>query len=665
MIRMQNRPTPIRMITPRHTAMACCLWAGLVLLVGWTASVSAEQGTLQAASDPSSGAVFLAWPGVGTDGPEVQLWTLDEKPKPGGSSDSPPRRWVELPSVPGRLATHGILAVDGSAVLFLEDGAVLQVTPLRTSNRPTLGRRVTSLRRLPEGLRLRATGHQGGRLWAWVYGKPNMLPSASERSATLLGNKEADDPELLRALGLPPGVRLSTSPPAATQPAETPSSPASTQPSTADPSDLAEEVEEAIAVDLPPRDMLLHLTGSAWQEADAPVDWLLEHNAPCWLVFADEGDPSPVLIRQPDRHTVLVSTPSSSSSSGDEASDPNGWSELELDLPEPGHLRAVASMEGLAVLAIEATDVAAPAIRVYVLHGGRLLAEPVDSPAAGDEDEDQLKGKRLLGQAVTLWSDAELAWIRMFRAGSEASSASDADEAEDPDHAKVKPVLSFETVLLDRTGQSRRLDVDPEPASSSPSTAGIVILSTVLGLATVLMLVSWRNQPFARGEVGPMLPENMAPADLGRRCIAGLIDLVPGIVGVAGWQGMSLVEISAAWPGNSPYADWSQIVPGAMAIAIILAHTTLGECLTGRSLGKALTGIRIVNLHGERLPTWRILIRGLLKAFDLVAPLLLALAVLTPTRQRLGDLVSGSLVVGPSVDPKPTDQDDRDPDSPS
>ena len=101
---------------------------------------------------------------------------------------------------------------------------------------------------------------------------------------------------------------------------------------------------------------------------------------------------------------------------------------------------------------------------------------------------------------------------------------------------------------------------------------------------------------------------------------------------------------------------------GWVAIGLFVLYTLVLEWFTGSTPGKKLMGLRVANLDGARPRAWQVIVRSLLKAFDLIAPLLLVLPLLSPHRQRLGDLIARTLVVEPKdsqEDTKDTKQDDE------
>jgi uncharacterized RDD family membrane protein YckC len=143
----------------------------------------------------------------------------------------------------------------------------------------------------------------------------------------------------------------------------------------------------------------------------------------------------------------------------------------------------------------------------------------------------------------------------------------------------------------------------------------------------------WRRQ--MQGMVFDLDKLRLAP--LGRRAAAGTIDLFPLIIGMAVLEHFS-----------SP-AEWELVTAISMGLYILL--TALTEMISGRSLGKWLMGLEVVSLTGDRPPRWSLLVRNLLRVIDVglfFVPL--AVVMLSPLRQRTGDVAAGTLVVQ-SVDP--------------
>ncbi|MFA7236477.1 MAG: RDD family protein [Phycisphaeraceae bacterium] len=168
----------------------------------------------------------------------------------------------------------------------------------------------------------------------------------------------------------------------------------------------------------------------------------------------------------------------------------------------------------------------------------------------------------------------------------------------------------------------------------------------VFGLFAVAMLIMvavWRRDASDKSNHKVKLPPNLVPAGLFRRGIALLIDLFPAWIILYAVLGASNVErILQHWPAS---VDAAQLYLTFMTLAILTAHVTLSEMLTGRSLGKWIMGCRVVTLTGSPPNVWQVLIRNLIRILELLLWPLLILAVLSPFRQRLGDLAARTVVV--------------------
>ncbi len=162
------------------------------------------------------------------------------------------------------------------------------------------------------------------------------------------------------------------------------------------------------------------------------------------------------------------------------------------------------------------------------------------------------------------------------------------------------------------------------------------------------------------------LPQDQTLGGLPTRLIDGLIDFVPFAIATS-----ALVDVSvpSAW---DDLWRWSLINGVALppanvliwwgyAVAAYGVYATVMEMLTGRTVGKTLTGLRVVNEVGEPAARWQILVRNVSRMIELLPPLwpLLLVAVITAKRQRLGDVLARTVVVK-RVNPTkpPADQPD-------
>jgi uncharacterized RDD family membrane protein YckC len=159
------------------------------------------------------------------------------------------------------------------------------------------------------------------------------------------------------------------------------------------------------------------------------------------------------------------------------------------------------------------------------------------------------------------------------------------------------------------------------------------------------------------------LPPTLAPA-AAPRLAALLIDALPPAAACMAIFGIAnpVDLFSRHWIGAA--MEFDQSLPGLAFIGLYVAHTTLTELFTAATLGKLLTGCRVVNLTGGPPHLWQVLARNLFKFVEFYAPILMILPLLSTHYQRLGDLVASTVVVTRSPAP-PATQDPSNPQAPS
>src|SRR5688572_25976836 len=119
-------------------------------------------------------------------------------------------------------------------------------------------------------------------------------------------------------------------------------------------------------------------------------------------------------------------------------------------------------------------------------------------------------------------------------------------------------------------------------------------------------------------------------ARLSWRSVAGLVAGLPRALSTGTWW-LREERVGAAWA-------WLIILGGLL---VYFGHLTAAEAATGRSLGKALFGLKVVRTDGSEAGPGAILLRNLLRPLD-VPTAGLGLAWLNPLRQRLGDMAAGT-----------------------
>lgn len=228
---------------------------------------------------------------------------------------------------------------------------------------------------------------------------------------------------------------------------------------------------------------------------------------------------------------------------------------------------------------------------------------------------------------------------------------------------------TVELLLIDAAGDLASVRIDPQaPANANPPIKpltvqprpaiemefGTVLMIAVVGFTTLILLSNWRRDPTANVV---RLSAEWEACDLPRRFFAGAIDLAPAAIVSWLWCGLdSPLDVFEHWPVSG--GEWTDMKPGVIAIVVFLLHTAFSELFTARTLGKALTGCRILANTGRPADLWQVLGRNAIKALEIIVPMLLILVVLSPYRQRLGDVIGRTVVVR-KAEPKPEDENEQ------
>jgi uncharacterized RDD family membrane protein YckC len=137
-----------------------------------------------------------------------------------------------------------------------------------------------------------------------------------------------------------------------------------------------------------------------------------------------------------------------------------------------------------------------------------------------------------------------------------------------------------------------------------------------------------------------------AAAGVVTRGLALAIDAVLVVVGLAGgvWLVSVIVDLIRFRTPGGLYLDatgWR-----VAAAAVFWSYNVAGWWLFGRTVGKALLGLRVESLHGGGVPLWRATLRmvGYLLSV-LTLGLGFAVALITPQRRALEDLLAGTRVI--------------------
>ena len=179
----------------------------------------------------------------------------------------------------------------------------------------------------------------------------------------------------------------------------------------------------------------------------------------------------------------------------------------------------------------------------------------------------------------------------------------------------------------------------PAPTTSPTSPVEQYVSLLVLAVLVFVMLSVLRNRGGAQEEAMREAQKRLKPARRLFRLLAGLVDALP-IVAVNLYVWYLVKDKPEMMEAAGAYKNWMYLAAG-----VSLLHTTLAEVFFGRSIGKMLLGLYVVNLAGQKPTTGKLVLRNIVRVveIELIFPLLLIL--FTPLSQRMGDLASGTVVV--------------------
>lgn len=393
---------------------------------------------------------------------------------------------------------------------------------------------------------------------------------------------------------------------------------------------------------------LLTLHGGGWVSSPLPEGLPEPRHAE--LVMEDD-DPRPTLIVEtihdvPNLTALIRYSPIAPA--GEDAAP--GWAEQTIvPRPWPGRVWSAAMVRGQAAVAIERQRSAAWLdVGGYLLRGNEAIR-------FADFQLNVPGGQRW---AAVPWRGALAVVV------SPGPRLSDEQRQANP----KPPLAAIRTIGLNgqpyqplppghenAAGIGSTLVLLREPAT--PPAQGNLDLYIQIGaftFAMLMMLLFYRQAPRAE-QID--LPDHLVLASLTRRIIAGVIDLTPGFLLASAVYGTTFSETLLYWPGNGVPKVLSAMKPGIFVIVVTVAHTTVFEYVTARSIGKWLTGLYVADLTGKPAAPWPCTSRALTRVFDLFAPLILIIVVISPARQRLGDILAETTVV--MRKPEPLDLGDE------
>lgn len=218
-----------------------------------------------------------------------------------------------------------------------------------------------------------------------------------------------------------------------------------------------------------------------------------------------------------------------------------------------------------------------------------------------------------------------------------------------------KPHVAALDPATGRLGTLAPPAVEQASAAADPvSTQNLVVLIGLGLVALVLLAVGWQRSRMA---AVALPPGAVAAASLVRRAIACSVDYVFITVLCLGGLSVFSPEFRArlATPAGLTPEDMNNLF---YLSTLQFLYFIACEMAFARTLGKRIMGLKIVHENGGRASVFQALLRNLLRPIDYMPGLYLlglAMIVMGPRPQRLGDRLARTLVVRDTAAPAPSD----------
>jgi len=146
--------------------------------------------------------------------------------------------------------------------------------------------------------------------------------------------------------------------------------------------------------------------------------------------------------------------------------------------------------------------------------------------------------------------------------------------------------------------------------------------------------------------------ENMEIGNIVARAVAFIIDqiLIGVVVAILLFLGLgSLIGITIISGGElAPLSIGGAIGLSAVLMVLWILYFTYFEGSSGQTIGKKFLNLKVVKTDGSKVDYFSAFLRNLLRVVDSLPTayiLGILLIIVTKERQRLGDMVAGTLVV--------------------
>jgi uncharacterized RDD family membrane protein YckC len=196
--------------------------------------------------------------------------------------------------------------------------------------------------------------------------------------------------------------------------------------------------------------------------------------------------------------------------------------------------------------------------------------------------------------------------------------------------------------IFDDSGAAARAEATALPAAPprSDTTPNRILTLAAAAMLMIVVLGTLRRTGTEIPATTTLAP-GLVLAPLIWRFVAGVIDLLPFLVPC--WFVFSRLDATSDDAAAVMAAtSW----PVYAALGGYLLYTWLFEALLGRTVGKMIFGLRVVALDGSRPTRGAILARNALRLVDVtMVAVPLVLVILSPLRQRVGDIAARTVVV--------------------
>ncbi len=211
------------------------------------------------------------------------------------------------------------------------------------------------------------------------------------------------------------------------------------------------------------------------------------------------------------------------------------------------------------------------------------------------------------------------------------------------DQAEAHEPVTLSTIDITTGVHDSPITMDQRAQLRQEDLSFLFLMSAVLISMVIMFLV--RPNPAA---TRVYLPDKTMIADIPRRMSAVLFDLLVSLFIISSIMSVSFLDIVSNWPLAPD--SMAEAEPALWSILVTIIHSTLGELICGRTVGKMIAGCRVIGIDGQPASHFSIIVRNLLKSIVLVIPPLAAFVFVNPYKQRLGDLVAKTVVIARRVE---------------